>query len=108
LQVLPKVNIQTHPRLYIVNTLSKNTFDIIEVINLLSPVVLLKEVDNLIKNKSEKYFFLNEYYMHKDHKQIFWNIVYYFKVLQLPLFVMTAVRNEAKLNHIIDELVFIR
>jgi hypothetical protein len=91
-----------------VSSINKNSIEIIEVINLLSPVVLLKEVDNLIKNQGEKYFFLSDYYLHKDHKHIFWNMVYYFKLLQLPLFVMTGIRNEAKLSLILDELTFIR
>lgn len=88
--------------------MNQNTLDIIETVNLLSPVVLLKEVDNIIKNKGEKYFFMPEYYMHKEHKHIFWNIVYYFKMLQLPLFVMTALRNDVYLNPILEELIFIR
>ena len=95
-------------RLYIVYTNKPNSVEIIETIPLLSPIVLLKEVDNIIKNHNEKYFFSEAYYTHKEHKNIFWNIIYYFKLLQLPLFVLTAVRNDSRLNHILDELTFIR
>lgn len=75
-----------------------------ETVNLLSPVVLLKEVDNLIKNKGEKYFFISEWYKHKEHKQIFWNIVYYFNVLKLPTFVLTYIKNEFLINDILEDL----
>jgi hypothetical protein len=66
--------------------------------------VLLKEVENLIKNQGEKYFFITEWYKHKDHKQIFWNIVYYFSVLGLPTVVLTYVSDELIMRYIIEEL----
>lgn len=75
-----------------------------ETVNLLSPVVLLKEVDNVIKNKGEKYFFITEWFKHKEHKQIFWNIVYYFNVLKLPSFVLTYIKNDIVLIDILEDL----
>lgn len=78
--------------------------DITETVNLLSPIVLLKEVDNLIKNKGEKYFFISEWYKHKDHKQIFWNIVYYFTVLRLPTFVLTYLKEDYLIDEILEDL----
>ena len=70
----------------------------------MSPIVLLKEVDNLIKNLGEKYFFISEWYKHKDHKQIFWNIVYYFNVLGLPTHVLTFISDELLIREVISEL----
>ena len=106
-QVLSEVNFSFKCRLYIINSLNKTTIEIIETMNLLSPVVLLKEVDNLIKNRGEKYFF-SPFYIHKEQKHIFWNIVYYFKILQLPLYVMTPLRNDSFINPILVELTNIR
>ena len=78
--------------------------DIRETVNLLSPVVLLKEVENLTRNLGEKYFFISEWYKHKDHKQIFWNIVYYFNVLGLPTYVLTYINDELIMRDIMDNL----
>jgi hypothetical protein len=66
--------------------------------------VLLKEVENLIKNQGEKYFFITEWYKHKDHKQIFWNIVYFFNVLGLPTLVLTYVSDELIIRDILEDL----
>jgi hypothetical protein len=91
-------------RIYIVYDNYETSLDIRETVNLLSPVVLLKEVENLIKNQGEKYFFITEWYKHKDHKQIFWNIVNYFNVLGLPTVVLTYVSDELILRDILEDL----
>jgi len=80
----------------------------IDSVKLLSPVVLLKEVDNLIKNHGEKYFFSSDYYIHKDHRQIFWNIAYYFEILNLPTFPLYIQKDEDELNILIEQLEAIR
>ena len=95
-------------RIYIIYDNNQKSLDIMETVGMLSPVVLLKEVDNLIKNKGEKYFFISEWYKHREHKQIFWNIVYYFNVLKLPTFVLTYIKNEIVINGILDELDILR
>ena len=50
-------------RIYIIYDNNQKSLDIMETVGMLSPVVLLKEVDNLIKNKGEKYFFISEWYL---------------------------------------------
>jgi len=92
------------PKIYIIYENNAKSLDIVETVNLLSPVVLLKEVDNLIKNQGEKYFFISEWYKHKEHKQIFWNVVYYFNVLKLPTFVLTYIKNDFLMSDILEEL----
>lgn len=64
----------------------------------------MKEVDNLIRNHGEKYFFISEWYKHKDHKQIFWNIVYYFNVFHLPTLVLTFISDELLIREILNEM----
>lgn len=96
-----------YPKLYILYDNQVN-LEVVDSVNFLSPVVLLKEVDNLIKNNSDKYFFLSDYYKHKDHRQIFWNIAFYFQILNLPLFVLYVQRNENKIALTIDQLDLIR
>jgi hypothetical protein len=49
-------------------------------IQLLSPVVLYKEYINLVEHKKESFL--------KDHKTVFWNIILYFKILKLPVFML--------------------
>jgi hypothetical protein len=95
--------VKVYPRLYMINT-KHQTLDNIEWVNLISPAVLLKEVDNLIRNNGDKYFYTSEYFRHKDHKQIFWNIVFYFQLLKLPRFVLYILRDEAKITKLIDHL----
>jgi hypothetical protein len=112
-----------YPKLYIVykenkindikesnisNNSSKSCIENIDCVNLLSPVVLLKEVDNLIKNHGEKYFFTSDYYRHKNHRQIFWNLAFYFEVLGLPNFVLYIQKDEEELNHMMENLEMIR
>jgi hypothetical protein len=80
----------------------------IDSVNLLSPVVLIKEIDNLIKNHGEKYFFTSDYFIHKDHRQIFWNLAYYFEILGLPTFVLYIQKDEEQLNQLTEQLEIIR
>ena len=57
-------------------------------VNFLSPLVLVKEIDNIIKNHSEVYFFLESFYQDNYQRHIFWNLVFYFKLFNLPTFVL--------------------
>ena len=75
-----------------------------ETVNLLSPVVLLKEVDQLIKNQGERYFFTSDWYKHKQHKQIFWNIVYYFNLFHLPTFILTFLKDESLIIENLEDM----
>jgi hypothetical protein len=95
--------VKVYPRLYMINT-KNESLDNIEWVNFISPAVLLKEVDNLIRNNGDKYFYTSEYFRHKDHKQIFWNMVFYFQLLNLPRFVMYILRDESKIKNLIEHL----
>ena len=95
------------PKLYMINIKSQ-PLDDIESVNFLSPYVLLKEIDNIIKNNGDKYFYISDYFMHKEHKHIFWNLVFYFQLLNLPRFVLYVLRDEEKINLLIDHLDFLK
>lgn len=96
-----------YPKIYILYD-NQTSLDHLDTVPLLSPMVLLKEVDTLIKNNGEKYFFLSDYYRMKEHRTIFWNIALYFQLLNLPLFTMSIQRHEARLNTLIEDLDKIR
>jgi hypothetical protein len=91
------------PKLYILND-NQEKIEEFETVNFISPIILLKEIDNLIKNHGEKYFYLTDYYVNKDHRQIFWNIIFYFQMLNLPCHVLYIQRNEIKLNQMAEQL----
>lgn len=82
------------PKLYFVNEDQLNLDT--ETANFLSPLVLVKEVDNIIKNHGEKYFYQEDLYKDKYHRHIFWNIAFYFQVFDLPLCVMYVQNNEER------------
>ncbi len=55
-------------------------------IQMLSPLTLYKEYINISEQKGEK-IILRESFM-KEHKTIFWNLILYFKIMKLPLFIL--------------------
>lgn len=55
-------------------------------ITLLSPVTLYKEYINIVEQKGEQ-IVLKENFL-REHKFVFWNIVLYFKIMKLPLFML--------------------
>lgn len=55
-------------------------------VQLLSPVTLYKEYINIVEQKGEQ-IALKEGFM-REHRTVFWNIVLYFKILRLPLFML--------------------
>jgi hypothetical protein len=96
-----------YPKLYILFD-TQMSVEITDTVNLLSPTVLLKETENLIKNNGERYFLLTDYYQQKEHRQIFWNIVFYFQLLNLPTSVLYIQKNEVKLSNMIERLELMR
>lgn len=48
----------------------------------LPPSCLLKEFTNCISQKGEEVLVKDEF--RKDHEMIFWNLVFYFKLMKLP------------------------
>lgn len=55
-------------------------------ITMLSPIVLYKEYINIIEQKGGQQI-LKESFL-RDHKAVFWNLILYFKIMKLPLFMM--------------------
>jgi hypothetical protein len=94
--------VKMFPRIYFIN--NNIGLDQINSVNFLSPLVLTKEVDNLIKNYGEKHFFISDYFKHNEHKHIFWNLVFYFGILGLPSFVLFILRKEEKIDLLIESL----
>ena len=96
-----------HPKIYLISDAQKSV-DKIETIKLLNPIVLLREIDNMIRLYGEKYFFLSNYHINRDQRYIFWNIVYYFNLLKLPCFVLYVNKNKTKNHKVVEELEKIR
>jgi len=92
-----------HPKLYIIFE-NQTNLDNIETSNLISPVKLINEIDNIIKNHGDKYFFLNDYHNKPQHREIFWNILFYFQLLNLPTIVMALQQDIIKLRSAIEEM----
>ena len=55
-------------------------------VQLLSPVILYKEYINLVEHKGEQ-IVLKESFL-KEHRTVFWNIILYFKIFKLPVFML--------------------
>jgi hypothetical protein len=91
------------PKLYIVFE-NQTNLDNVEIANLISPVKLTSEIDNIIKEKGDKYFFIGEFHNHAEHREIFWNILFYFQLLSLPTVVMTLQQDLTKLRAAVDEM----
>ena len=81
------------PKLYFLHEEQKTLTT--EHANFMSPIVLVKEVDNIIKNQGEKYFYKETFHNDKYYRHIFWNLVFYFQVFDLPTCVL-YVENDAK------------
>jgi hypothetical protein len=81
--------------------------DNVNIIKMLSPIRLIKEIDEIIKNEGEKYFFLNEYYLHPKGKIIFYNILFYFELFGLPNLVMILHQDTQYLKSAVDDLMVI-
>lgn len=52
----------------------------------LSPVTLYKEYINLVEQNGEQ-IVLRESFL-KDHRLVFWNIILYFRIMKLPVFML--------------------
>jgi hypothetical protein len=55
-------------------------------VQLLSPVTLYKEYINIVEQKGEQ-IVLKEAFL-KEHTFCFWNIILYFKIMKLPIFML--------------------
>lgn len=91
------------PKLYIVFE-NQTNLENVEITNLISPVKLTSEIDKIIKEKGDKYFFISEYHNDEEHRQIFWNILFYFQLFNLPTVVLTLQHDITKLRAYVDEM----
>lgn len=57
-----------------------------QVISLLPPITLYKEFFNIITKKGDQ-ILMSESFI-SEHKIVFWNIILYFKILKLPIFML--------------------
>jgi len=53
---------------------------------MLSPVVLNKEFINSLNKKGEKILMSDNFI--KEHSVVYWNLVLYFKIMKLPVFIL--------------------
>eukprot|EP00743_Colponemidia_sp_Colp-15_P005741 GILK01006171.1.p1 GENE.GILK01006171.1~~GILK01006171.1.p1 ORF type:complete len:1268 (-),score=219.43 GILK01006171.1:106-3909(-) len=63
----------------------------------LSPLVLKKEVENLFMNKGE--YVLHSSLFRQEHTVIFWNLVWYFTLVGVPLFFLEHPENQFTSNN---------
>lgn len=95
------------PNIYILKENSTN-FDDLIIVELRSPMALIKSIDALIEQFGDKFFFVSEYYNDPEYKVVFWNIAYYFQLFNLPNFVLSTQKNEEYLKMLVEDLKFIR
>jgi hypothetical protein len=55
-------------------------------ITFLSPVTLYKEYINLVEQNGEQVVLKDTFL--KDHRLVFWNIILYFRIMKLPVFML--------------------
>ena len=70
-------------------------------INLYNPMLLIKKIDEIIKNYGELYF-----YKENDWSELYWNIIFYFQLFDLPtcvLYVQNNISKFEKLKNILKE-----
>lgn len=71
-----------HPNLYIVNFFQPS-LDYLWKYKLSSPFYLIKEINNLVKEKGEKNF---SQILFKENRETYWNLIFYFQYFELPLY----------------------
>ena len=77
--------------------LSKNDKKIsIQQFQLLKPNRLLNEVDEIMKDNGEYFFYLKNFYDNQKAILVYINIIFYFKLFDLPLFVLCIERDKIK------------
>lgn len=79
-------------------------FIVTESFILMSPVALIKEIDKIIKQYGDRHFFFSDYFRKAETSHIFWNIVFYVNVMNLPHYVLAVNNSEDQINHIIEQL----
>ena len=89
--------------IYYLNKNSKNIK--LQQFQLLKPFKLIDEVDNMIKNFGEYFCYLDNIFDNQRMVLIYLNIIFYFKLFDLPLFVLCIERDKTKFKeNIIKEI----
>ena len=98
----PKCLNKIFPKLYYISEDQTNLEP--KTAKFFSPLVLVKEVDNIIKNNTDYYFYTSDFYNDKYQRDIFWNLNFYFQLLDLPVCVLYIEKRPEKLEEIISLL----
>jgi len=69
---------------------------------MLNPLIIKKELDNLIEAKGENLQFLDRFEL--DHKHIYWNIYLYSSIIKVPTFFLESHLNSEQIEDHIKEL----
>ena len=92
----PKCLNKIFPKLYYISEDQTNLEP--KTAKFFSPLVLVKEVDNIIKNNTDYYFYTSDFYNDKYQRDIFWNLNFYFQLLDLPVCVLYIEKRPEKLE----------
>ena len=71
-------------------------------VTLLSPITLYKEYINIVEQKGEQIVLKDSFL--KEHKYVFWNIILYFKIMKLPIFMMDLDYSKLKVNANVSQI----
>ena len=85
------------PKIYFFTDDQDNLF--IQEKNFFSPKILIKEIDEFIKNKGEIGFYQND-----EWTDIYWNLIFYFQLFDLPNFVLYVQNNMDKFEVLKNQL----
>ena len=90
----------------IIYYLNKNSKSIsLQQFQLLTPKKLISEIDELIKIYGEYFFYIENFSDNPKVIAIYLNIIFYFKLFDLPLFVLCIERDKAKFDeNILNEI----
>ena len=85
------------PKIFFIES-NQNNLDLKEI-NFLSPMQLVNRIDNIIKEKGEISF-----YKENDWNEVYWNIIFYFELFDLPTCVLYVQNNMDKFEKLKNEL----
>ena len=91
------------PIIYYLNKNSKSIS--LQQFQLITPKKLITEIDELIKIYGEYFFYIENFSENPKVILIYMNIIFYFKLFDLPLFVLCIERDKTKFNeNILNEI----
>ena len=89
-EFVPKITLYSEHKTDFINGRDGTT------VNMLPPVTLYKELLNIFEHEGDEV--ITSESLLKSHKIIFWNLVVYFKVMKLPVFLLNLDFSEKHLN----------